>query len=169
MVERKKNAYLRSVKYRLNLPKEIRQRIMSDLASDVDARLVAGMSWDAIVTELGSPQQAAADLNEQMREFAYRKSPWRYLFGILAVLSGGWLVMYGVLQQVGLLLNTLHWSFTPNEASSIGIIGGADGPTAIFVTGKVASPTPDWDVILVALILVGSILAFLRLRRCKQK
>ena len=28
--------------------------------------------------------------------------------------------------------------FTPEEAASIGIIGGADGPTAIFITGKLA-------------------------------
>ena len=28
--------------------------------------------------------------------------------------------------------------FTPEEAASIGIIGGADGPTAIFLTGKLA-------------------------------
>ena len=30
------------------------------------------------------------------------------------------------------------FGFTPQEASSIGIIGGADGPTAIFVTTKLA-------------------------------
>ena len=30
------------------------------------------------------------------------------------------------------------FSFTPQEAGSIGIIGGADGPTAIFVTSKLA-------------------------------
>ena len=29
-------------------------------------------------------------------------------------------------------------SFTPQEAGSIGIIGGADGPTAIFVTSQLA-------------------------------
>lgn len=29
--------------------------------------------------------------------------------------------------------------FTPKEAASIGIIGGADGPTAIFLTSKLAS------------------------------
>ena len=30
------------------------------------------------------------------------------------------------------------FGFTPNEAASIGIIGGADGPTAIFLTTKLA-------------------------------
>lgn len=35
-------------------------------------------------------------------------------------------------------LGALALGFGPNEASSIGIIGGADGPTAIYVTSKLA-------------------------------
>ena len=35
-------------------------------------------------------------------------------------------------------IGALFLGFTPQEASSIGIIGGADGPTAIFVTSKLA-------------------------------
>jgi hypothetical protein len=96
------------------------------------------------------------------------KSPWRYLFGTVTVLSGGWLILYAILRRFGLLLNTLQWSFHPSKAASIGIIGGADGPTAIFVTGKPGFP-PDRDVILVLLIFIGSFFAFLRLRKCKQK
>lgn len=170
MSETKKTAYLRSVKRRLNLPKEVRQRVMTDFESDIEARLEAGMDWESIMAELGSPKKAAADLNEQMREYAYRKSPWRYLFGIAAVLSGGWLVLYAILQRFGMLLNTLSWTFSPNESASIGIIGGADGPTSIFVAGVTTSGHGlDWDVVLVVLILIGSIAAFLRLCRCKRK
>ena len=42
------------------------------------------------------------------------------------------------------------------EASGIGIIGGADGPTAIFVTGH-----PIWMIVLavVAVVVVGLVLA----------
>ena len=54
--------------------------------------------------------------------------------------------------------------FTPAEAASIGIIGGADGPTAIFVT------SPTWTHWVVpALILVLGIYGFRRLCKCKQK
>jgi oxaloacetate decarboxylase beta subunit len=40
---------------------------------------------------------------------------------------------YYVLPYVGL-------DFTPGEAASIGIIGGADGPTSIFLTAQLAEP-----------------------------
>lgn len=163
-----KETYLRAVRRRLNLPKEVKQRVMADFKSDLDARLESSMSWETIMAELGSPKKAAADLNEQMREYAYRKSPWRYLFLVLSVLSGGWLLMYAALLRFGMLLNTLQCSFSPNEAASVGIIGGADGPTAIFVTGGVSAGL-DWDVVLIMAVLVVSTLAFLRLRRCKPK
>jgi len=98
-------------------------------------------------------------------ECSYRKSPWRFLFGATAFVSGGWLLLYGALQLYGGRLLDSAASF--GEAATIGIIGGADGPTAVFVTGRTGFP--DLDVILVAAILIVSILAWLRLCRCKQK
>ena len=48
-------------------------------------------------------------------------------FGIFATLLGA------------LVLNSLGWmEFSLSQAAAIGIIGGADGPTAIFVAGKLA-------------------------------
>lgn len=38
----------------------------------------------------------------------------------------------------GAYVAALLWGFAPNEAGAIGIIGGADGPTAIFLTSKLA-------------------------------
>ena len=46
-------------------------------------------------------------------------------------------------------------SFGVHGAATIGIIGGADGPTAIFVT---SSTTPVWQSILKLLLLIASIL-----------
>ena len=162
-----KQKYLRAVSRRLNLPKEIKHRVMTDFESDLESRLESGMDWETVVSELGSPKKAASDLNDQMREYVYRKSPWRHLFGIAAILSGGWLMAYGLLKQFGLPIHTLQWILSPSEAATIGIIGGADGPTAIFVTGTTTGP--DWDLILVSAIALLSILAFLRLRKCKPK
>ena len=50
-------------------------------------------------------------------------------------------LLLGAAAQIGIFatyLGARALGFTPAEASSIGIIGGADGPTAIFVTTKLA-------------------------------
>ena len=51
-------------------------------------------------------------------------------------------LLLGAAAQLGIFMTYIAAStwlgFTPMEASSIGIIGGADGPTAIFVTSKLA-------------------------------
>lgn len=51
------------------------------------------------------------------------------------------LAIFGAAAQLGIftvLLVALLLGFTPQEAASLGIIGGADGPTAIFTTIKLA-------------------------------
>ncbi len=51
------------------------------------------------------------------------------------------LSIFGAGAQFGIfavLLSSLALGFTPQEAASLGIIGGADGPTAIFTTIKLA-------------------------------
>ncbi|MBQ0096513.1 MAG: sodium ion-translocating decarboxylase subunit beta [Bacteroidales bacterium] len=51
------------------------------------------------------------------------------------------LAIFGGAAQFGIfavLLASLALGFTPQEAASLGIIGGADGPTAIFTTIKLA-------------------------------
>ncbi len=50
--------------------------------------------------------------------------------------------LLGAAAQVGIFMAALGaatlFGFTPNEAGAIGIIGGADGPTSIFLTQKLA-------------------------------
>ncbi|MEE2946897.1 MAG: sodium ion-translocating decarboxylase subunit beta [Verrucomicrobiota bacterium] len=50
--------------------------------------------------------------------------------------------LLGAAAQLGIFLAALGafyvFKFEPNEAASIGIIGGADGPTTIFLTAKLA-------------------------------
>ena len=50
-------------------------------------------------------------------------------------------LLLGAAAQLGIFMTfigAILLGFTPKEASAIGIIGGADGPTAIFVTTKLA-------------------------------
>lgn len=58
-----------------------------------------------------------------------------------ALISQPRLILIGAAAQTGIFgayLLSLALGFAPNEAGAIGIIGGADGPTAIFLSSKLA-------------------------------
>ncbi|MCK5075905.1 MAG: sodium ion-translocating decarboxylase subunit beta [Calditrichia bacterium] len=58
-----------------------------------------------------------------------------------ALLSNPKLLLLGAAAQIGIFITfigALMLGFTPAEAGSIGIIGGADGPTAIFLSSQLA-------------------------------
>ena len=58
-----------------------------------------------------------------------------------ALLSNPKLMLIGAAAQVGIFaayMGALALGFMPNEAGAIGIIGGADGPTAIFISSQLA-------------------------------
>ena len=100
-------------------------------------------------------------MSKTKKERDGRKSPWRFAFLALALvgfweLAGGYLMM---------LILGITASF-PTKASTVGVIGGADGPTAIFVTSSVQS----WFqyVLAIAMIVVG-IAGFVKLRNPKIK
>lgn len=133
--------YVKAVERRLNLPRDVRERVMCDFITSIVARKENGETYDEIKESLGTPKKAAADINAQMVEYTFRKSPWRYLFLIVSILTGVWLAI-SVFVQAFLMQHLSH---------SIGVIGGADGPTSIFVT---ASVNHLWIEIVVALALL---------------
>ena len=58
-----------------------------------------------------------------------------------ALISNPKLMLVGAAAQVGIFgayIAALALGFSPTDAAAIGIIGGADGPTAIFLTSKLA-------------------------------
>ena len=58
-----------------------------------------------------------------------------------ALISNPKLMLIGAAAQLGIFgayAAALWLGFSPEEAGAIGIIGGADGPTAIFLSGKLA-------------------------------
>ena len=158
--EKTMKKYMNAIERRLNLPRALKARVMSDFMSSIAARREAGQTDEQIYTELGTPKKVADELNEQMAEFAYRKSPWRFACLALAIVSGAALVWKAFMML-------LVWIYLrSSEAASVGIIGGADGPTAIFVTTRLGG-FPTELVVILALLVVG-VVGFLRLRRCKK-
>ena len=168
MNEAQKNMkkYTNAVERRLDMPREVKVRVMTDFISSIQARREAGQSDAEIFAELGTPKEAAAELNGQMKEYTYIKSPWRWPCLAAAVISGA-VLLYGGLTQLLARLLTLSFDLS-NQAASIGVIGGADGPTAIFVTSSY-SPASFWlRTGLPALILVMALVGYFQLRRCPR-
>lgn len=121
--------YTTSIERQLKLPRATRNRVMNDLAGDIHARLEAGALLEDIIAELGSPEQVAAGFNEAFADQLPRGSRWRWVFLAAAVVAGGICLF-----ELAVFL-WMEFAFRFNDAASVGIIGGADGPTAIFVTG----------------------------------
>ena len=87
-----------------------------------------------------------------------KEKVWRVVCLGIAALSGGWLAFYGAAMY-------LANRFFETEAASIGVIGGADGPTAIFV----ATTGPDWDMVIAAALLVLGLVGYWWLKHRKPK
>ncbi len=152
--------YMRAVKRRLNMPKELRNRVMNDFESDITCRLEAGQSKADILKELGSPKQAAAEMNKQMEEYTYQKSPWRWGCLIVMILS---ILLFLFRGFLGLL--TFLFNFHLNH--SVGIIGGADGPTAIFISAP--EGYFEYQMVIAAILFIMSLLGYWALTHIKRK
>ena len=157
--QKKMKRYCHAIERKLNLPREVKVRVMTDLQSSISARREAGQTDEEIFSELGTPEAVAAELNEQMREYAYTKSKWRWAALAAAAFAGLMLVFQGI---TGLLTAALNLSLA--EQNSLGIIGGADGPTVLFVT---SNWTPG-DMVPWALLLGMGLLGWWKLNHIKK-
>lgn len=89
-----------------------------------------------------------------------KKSKWRFIPLVIAILSGLELALEGILRLLmHLPLGQMQWD--GGSAASAGIIGGADGPTVIFIT----SSTNDVGLILTAVVFVVSVFVYIYLRK----
>ncbi len=93
------------------------------------------------------------------KEFTYVKSPWRWVCLVIAIIGALSLFWQGVIMVIAYML-------TRGEAASIGIIGGADGPTAIFVSTTVA---PAYNIIVPLILLILGMVGFYLLCHKKRK
>ncbi|MCI6639375.1 MAG: sodium ion-translocating decarboxylase subunit beta [Pygmaiobacter massiliensis] len=118
--------YLRSIERQLRLPQSVRKRVMSDLSGDIEARLEAGKAPCEIFDELGTASQVAQNFNESFKKEIPTPSFWRHFF----LFAAGAVFLLWLVQMAFCLYQSI------NLAGSVGIIGGADGPTAIYVAAQ---------------------------------
>ena len=131
--------YLHAVKHELCLRGTARRRVIKPLARKL--REHPDYTYDQIVSIFGTCGETALELNQSIPGYLYSKSYWRFAF-----LPVGILGLWGCLQYLGFRMFCqflLHYPgflspIYPGNEDSIGIIGGADGPTAIFITDSPA-------------------------------
>lgn len=151
--------YLKKVESKLRLPKKIRDNVLSDLVTGMCVRNENGETYEKIMEDMGNPSQVAEGLNREMEEFTYGKSPWRWGCLGISILSALVLLARGISHFSMFLANTL--------IHQAGVIGGADGPTAIFVSTAPGSQIPS--LIVAAVLLVMGVIGFYALGHLEHK
>lgn len=126
-------AYLKAVKKHLCLPPSLAKDALRPL---IQVLTGCQASYDALVEDMGTPKAKAEELNRSVPGYLYRKSQWRrpcMVLGIFSLLRSIYLAV--ILGLFHFALTNPQITFGLNDpAASVAIIGGADGPTAIYVT-----------------------------------
>lgn len=144
--------YLGQIRRRLRVDRATRTRILSDLASDWHEREQRGQTPEQILAEMGPAKEVAESFNQAFLPQGQPARPaWRWAFlaiGILPLLAGAGLA---VGQRVVEYMQDVQYIRDALGAApgTVGVIGGADGPTAIFVA---SAPAP-WGLPLLPVVL----------------
>ena len=165
----RREEYIRSVLRASGLPRSVCRRLHADLESDLAARLEQGETMEQAIAAMGAPEQLGAELREVWapRPRSRREKGLLAAALVLALLLAGSLIWilaeWSVLQVLASALTGQPASIPP--AADVGVIGGADGPTAIFVTGGAnALLLGCW-----CLLAVGLVICLLLYRRWRSR
>lgn len=124
-----KEKYIREIEKKLPLPRQAKKEVLRDLEEAFASSLEHGETEDQVIQRLGSPEEFIASLNEQLDFEKLKKFRWqrRQLLGI-----GCTLILSLLCCGIYAVIKAMSIKYTLEYTS--GVIGGADGPTAILVT-----------------------------------
>lgn len=114
------------------------------------------MTEEEAVSRIGSPKAAAREILSAAAPEQFRKKDPVLIILVLAS------VLLAAASLYSLCERTIRLSVSLD--SSVAIIGGADGPTSIFLAGRTAPPVPLY-VITIAVIGAAVIYYIVRRRR----
>ncbi len=156
------NQYLEEIMRRLALPKATKKRIRQDLEQDIQSAIEHGETLEQAIQRIGRPEDVARDFNESLAapaaSLSGKQKAAKVFLIIVIVLCSLSLISTGM----GFLF---YFLFSMNQ--NIGIIGGADGPTAIFVTASF-SPIDAVSILLPIIFLITSAWGLKRISRTKK-
>lgn len=119
-----KKTFLKSLKTYLNkLKTSAIHRHISYYEEILSDMIEGGLSEEAAVEKLGSPKNISEALLKDAMPEDFKKTDW----------IGRCFIIF----SCALLLISLFFKIKSTGNSSISFIGGADGPTSIFIAGKI--------------------------------
>lgn len=131
-----KGQFLKSLKKRLKKlkPSEVQKNLSyyDELISDMTEN---GMTEQEAIKEIGDPEALTKQILSEAAPESFRHAD---VIGRILIAASVTLVLLSALHV--LLTRMLLHSIPPS--ASVGIIGGADGPTSIFIAGKIGWPVP---------------------------
>lgn len=147
-----KEQYVKKILRHIKATDKTKRRIRIDILSDLESKEEQGLTLEEIIAQTGTPKAVAEEFNQTYAGTQTRRwYCWQRAFQAAGFVLLGGLVLF-------LLWDVIKTRLLLGEASSIGIIGGADGPTAIFVTGSLMA-THLWAAA-VCICLILCILCF---------
>lgn len=123
---------------------EYYEEIISDIVE-------SGGTEEEAIARQGNPEQIAREILSDCNPEYQKNRDWR---GITLLISSVILLLASVVSVF------ILWGFKNNMSAGISIIGGADGPTAIFLAGTFGIP---WGIYIgTAVVVVVTIIYFRR-------
>ena len=96
-------------------------------------------------------------------EYLEGKNVVKKIISITGIIVGSFIVLSGIAPSIiGAILEVQMES---QIASTVGVIGGADGPTAVMVSGVIGTGNVVLEIVLGILLVVAGIWG---LRKCKK-
>ena len=150
-----KQEFLKKLKYELRkLKKEERNKYIEyydEIISDIVER---GASEEEAIAKQGNIEKIARDIFANTNPTNLKNRDWRG-FALVAVSI--------ILLMSSFFPLMLKMQLEMSMSTAVGVIGGADGPTSIFIAGKLGIP---WGLyVATAVVIVVTIVYFVKKRR----
>ena len=127
-----KNTFLKELRHRLKgLKKKEREKYIAYYEEMIADIVESGVTEEETVKRQGSPREIAAEILANTNPANLKNRDWR---GICLTAVSVFLLFCCILPRL------LFFGTQRMMNASVGIIGGADGPTSVFVAAKVGEP-----------------------------
>ena len=160
-----KEQYIKKILRKIKATDKIKKRIRADIETEIEDLEDTGLTLDEIMLQKGDPQKVADEFNQTYSDTAMQKQYGRQK-GLKTTAAA--LLSLSALTFAGdVLRNALQGAIN----SSIGIIGGADGPTRIIIAsdgfpGRITAIFAGGAFLILGLIFLA---AFLIVKRKSER